>query len=618
MDASRPYQYDLSDYIGMLRRQWWVITVFTLLGITAATGFTVAQTPMYEATTSVLVLPTGVTEANLAGGRTNGTINLDTEAQLVRSLAVAQAASEMLESSATPAELVRHVSVEVPPNTAVLMITFTDPTPRGAQAGSHAFAEAYLRNREESARAEVAAQTESISEQIADLQAELQAVTDELAAQPPGSAGQALLMAQQSNLTGQLNELTTQLNRLRTTTVLGGRIISDAQLPSRPSTPVTSLNLIGGLMVGLALGTVAGLARDKLDRRIRKAADVTRRTGVPVLATLPESAPLSTTAMAVGSRVRNEVMATLRAPHPVILVSGATPGPTAAIAAINLAAAFAYAGKEVVLVSADTSDTTISRAFSLPNIPGLIDALAGRARLNQIVHSPVDYPHLRVVPAGRGNGSTGLLLQSEGVRRTLTELRRRADYLVLHAPSTARSADAQSLACLSETVIIGIELGQTRVDEIADATEQFHRVGIPPLGAVALHRSGTDPWPVPVLSVEGRLDDLFGSEDDTIALPAGSSQPLKLPASPGRAIGASATESASVSARRPTPRRSKAGSAGKRTGGSGKHSTEAKQTVVSPQRDDTVVLTRVVDDPEASSQGFLERGVEDDTHVVGR
>ena len=94
-----------------------------------------------------------------SGGRTKGTINLDTEAQLVRLRRGRGSAAALLRAADRPDELARDVSVEVPANTTVLVITYERGRPaRRAQAGSHAFAEAYLRNREETAQADLDAQ----------------------------------------------------------------------------------------------------------------------------------------------------------------------------------------------------------------------------------------------------------------------------------------------------------------------------------------------------------------------------------------------------------------------------------------------------------------------------
>src|SRR6266545_1596636 len=295
--------YDLADYLGMLRRSWWLLLAATVVAVAAAVGVTTMQTKVYEASTSVLVLPTGVQNTELAGGRTKTTINLDTEAQLVRSSSTAELARTLLKSSRPAADLRKAVSVTVPPNTAVLEITYAAADPDTARKGSHAFAAAYLKNRQEGT---------------------------------------------QDDLDSQLNTLTTKLNELSTTPVSGGRIISDAQTPAAPSRPVLLLNLAAGLMVGLVGGVALVVARQFLDRRVHRGVDVARRAGVPLLVELSDrqvvrSAPTADTvfgAFTPGgrtfSRLRNEVAAGLGVPA-VVVVTGASRGPAAGTLAANLA-----------------------------------------------------------------------------------------------------------------------------------------------------------------------------------------------------------------------------------------------------------------------------------------
>src|SRR5947208_8671540 len=104
MDATRPV-YDLADYLRMLRRHWWVVALLAVAGVLGAGVVVHRQPKVYESATSVLVTPTGVGGANAAGGRTSGTINLDTEAQLVLSMDIATAAQKLLKVSTPPDQL---------------------------------------------------------------------------------------------------------------------------------------------------------------------------------------------------------------------------------------------------------------------------------------------------------------------------------------------------------------------------------------------------------------------------------------------------------------------------------------------------------------------------------
>src|SRR4051794_12894573 len=95
-----------------------------------------SQPKVYRSAASVLVSPAG-TDANASGGRTKGDINLDTEAQLVKSTAVAVGAKQLLRSPAAPAVLAKPVTVELPSNTTELVIAYTHDSAHPAQATAH-------------------------------------------------------------------------------------------------------------------------------------------------------------------------------------------------------------------------------------------------------------------------------------------------------------------------------------------------------------------------------------------------------------------------------------------------------------------------------------------------
>jgi capsular polysaccharide biosynthesis protein/Mrp family chromosome partitioning ATPase len=493
MDSST----DVSDYLGMLRRHWWVVLAFALAGVGGAVLVTHLQPKIYESATSVLVQPAGQ-DTNVVGGRTKGDINLDTEAQLVRSTAVAVGAAELLRTATPPDELAHQVAVEVPANTAVLVVTFTAGDPESARAGSHAFAEAYLRNREESAKADLNAQISALNAKVKQLSATLTQVNGRLAALSDGSPLRPNLESQRVTTQNQLNNLSGKLNDLTTATVTGGKIISDAQLPDTPTKPDPMLNLATGAMVGLLLGFGVALLRERLDRRVRTVADVSRRARVPVLAELTGATRLDAVLPPhepggrTFNRLRNEVVASLGPDDKVVVVAGASRGVASTLVAANLAAALARTGSDVTLVGAHLPDSVADTAplatiFGVAATPGLSDVLAGRVGLADAVQHAPRIPSLRVITTG-GIASAAGLMQSQGLRDALDLLSARPGYVVIEAPATSSSADAQSLASLADAAIIAVELRRTRRPDVSDAAEQLRRVGTPLLGTVVVPR----------------------------------------------------------------------------------------------------------------------------------
>jgi uncharacterized protein involved in exopolysaccharide biosynthesis/Mrp family chromosome partitioning ATPase len=499
MEAPRPGSTDISQYFGMFRRHWWVVLLLTLLGLGGGAAITNAMPRVYESSTSVLVQAVDQ-DANAQGGRTKSAINLDTEAQLVGSGAVAVKAQQLLRSALSPIELARDVSVEVPANTTVLVISYEADNPKAAQAGSHAFAEAYLRNREETARSGLDQQIKSLTLKVKQLTANLTNINKRLAATKAGSSDRSNLESLRSNSQNQLNSLTGRLNELTTTTIGAGSIISDARVPELPTSPNAMLNTATGAMLGLLLGLGLAYCRERFDGRIRTLSDVRDRARMPVLAALDDrTTPQFDDVLQpygpggrVFNRLRNEVLASLNSNDQVIVVTGASRGSAATLVAANLAAALARTGSDVVLIGAHLPDSVVdaaplARMLGVNAMPGLSDLLGGRVGLARAMQRTPRIPSLRVITTG-GTATAAGLMQSQRLRDTLEALRRQTGYIVIEAPSTSSSADAQSLASLADAAILAVELRRARRPALLDAAEQLHRVGTPLLGAVVLPR----------------------------------------------------------------------------------------------------------------------------------
>jgi len=475
------------------RRHWWVVCAGVLACIAGGAIALALTAPVYSSSTSVLVQPIGGDE-----------VNLETEAQLVRSTATAEAAAALLGGSFRPGP----PKVDVLANTSVLIIRYEGATAADAQSGARAFAEAYLATRAAGAKSAIMDQIAALTKKINESTVEVAATNARIAELPPTSPELANLRSTLTTLTAQITTLTTRVNDLATTTVTPGRVIEDANLPAAPVRPDGWLyvGVAGGL--GLVAGVAAAIGRDRFSTHVRHAVDVSSRSGVPLLAELADDGTESGYAALTGhsdglaspqrnlgrafNRLRNEVVASLDPADRLILVTAASPGAASTVVAANLAAALARADNEVVLVGANAPEigaeaVTLAQLFDVGDVPGLTDVLTGRASLSRALQRAARSPRLRIVTPG-GTASAGGLLQSEGVRSALHALRRQARYVVVEAPSAASGADAQSLAGAVDAAILVVEVGRTRHAQVADAAVQVRLVGTRLLGAVVLPR----------------------------------------------------------------------------------------------------------------------------------
>src|SRR5690348_3323666 len=101
--ASRPDSFELSHYPAVLGRRWRIMLAVTLICLLGTVAYILAAPKVYSSSATVYINPTGAVNANrLLGSRTGGTVNLDTEAQIVTSGVVATMAGKSLHSPLTP------------------------------------------------------------------------------------------------------------------------------------------------------------------------------------------------------------------------------------------------------------------------------------------------------------------------------------------------------------------------------------------------------------------------------------------------------------------------------------------------------------------------------------
>jgi capsular polysaccharide biosynthesis protein len=464
----------IGDYLGWLVRRWWLVAIIFVVSVIAAAGYAEIQPKAYDSTTSVLVQdPTGDTAKNA--------LNLDTEAQIVQSITVATGAQKLMGTHISVQKLLSAVTVVVPANTTFLNITFEASTPKDAEAGSHAFAEAYLDNRAQVATASLNSQMSKLSDQITSLNNQLDKVSGQLATSP-----------------------------LQSIVVSPGSILSDASTPSGPSKPQKSLYYASGAVIGLLLGLAAALAAARLDTRIYGSKDVPERPDVPVLMEIrpgrqrPTVADAATALGREFSLLRNVLRfaaGAARGGRPsttdTLLICGAVPGPATGFTVANLAAAFARSGERVVIVCTDP-DSTVPDILGVRATHGLGEVLAGELTLDEAL-SPV--PSLRDVKVlTSGQLDPRLELPVAVVSDILHKIQAGTDRVLVAASAPSSKVDAQALSEVAAAVLLVVETNRAHTAEVDAALDQFARVYAPVAGMLVV----SDRWKVTRPSTEKR------------------------------------------------------------------------------------------------------------------
>ena len=465
-DAVAAHARDLRDYVALVRRRWAWILIGLLLGGAAGVAYLDVAAQTFVSTAKVSVSSTE-TEAVAEGERTSSAINLDTEAQLVKSAVVADDAAEILDSDLTGILLAKRVTVTVPPNTTILDIAFSAPTALEAQAGAQAFAQAYLDNREAEAQDVVDRESKQIESQIEDVSGELQKTTAQLsAAQDPTK--KAILTARRTTLQGQLVSLNASLAPLNVQSVDPGEIINDAGIPGAPRDPNPLLVLPSAVMLGLVLGLAAAVLRERLDKRIHTAADLERVFALAPLMAL-SSSWISGNRVEINDKDSRGLYHTLRAQGPsgsetVLLV-----GPASQLAAERLSIHLA-----AIAARSDIPTTRLSRE------PAREEFLDARMTI------PVERGLLQLATYDELDLITDGEIRSGRLGRELQRLRSADRFVVLGMPTNDLLVDLPVLARHVDVVVVVVELGSTRRNHLNQVLIELGRSGAQQVVAITM------------------------------------------------------------------------------------------------------------------------------------
>ena len=510
-----PDYFELSDYTTVLRRRWRRIVTVTLAAVVLAAAYVFLAPKTYTATVLVQVnaLPNN---ANAIGGRTGGPVNMDNEAQAVRSLAVASLVKERLNSPLSVTDLSDSIHVTVPPNSTYLQITCGASAAAGAQKCANATGRAYLDYRRVSimkllGTGITALQHDAtrLRQRIVQLKTLLLTLRHHQRNQVSGSptqiadelqlnTTQAEMVALQAHI-GAAEPLYASM-KVRNGTIVG-QIVSPATLPASPSSPRKLLYIPSALIAGLVIGLAWAFVRDRRDRRVHSVRDVERIGNLPTMLSLVDKPHGRVTGLesprSVAGRGFSElaryVDAALGDGSHVIAVAATSTGSGGSVVAVNLAAALARTSDRTVLICADLHGTTAPELLGVTRGRGLSEVLTGAARVSEVAAPAGDLPRLRVITPGIDASRAVLAMQQAKLKRLISDVLDDARYVVIEVQSLGENSDAFGLAQFAEAAIVAVEVQRSRRDDIADCVQRLVRLGTPVLGAAVLRPSGSVP-----------------------------------------------------------------------------------------------------------------------------
>ncbi|CAN5178253.1 hypothetical protein BH10PSE9_BH10PSE9_18280 [soil metagenome] len=531
----------LPQLLAFLRRQQWVIALSVATGLVLGAAYLAVTPPTYTASSTVLIDPRKVAlfgSGNVMEDASITNSGVETQVQVLQSGRIARAVVDKLKladdpdfmaSRPSPFALVKGwasglkklvlgpgvsggaTEAAVDPGVMasgvllghmvatrvglsyVINVTYTDDDPAQAARLANAITEAYLDDQLKTQVTTAQRASEWLQQRLADLQS--RSNDNALSAQEKS----AIRATYDSFL-----ERYTQMVQQQSMPFGDAQMLTAATAPSRPTSPNTLIVLLGGLVLGGAVGFGIALVRELLDRTIRTRQQVEAAAGAPFLGFLPTfdihgrsmrriakrskrlmdanglrfaagpaySVALTAPFSRYAETLRTAKVAAEGGPNGPVVVLGvvsALPNEGRSTVAINLARLIAQSGGRPLLIDGDMRNPTLSRDLVPPDSPGLAQVVAGSARISDVIWTDQS-PNLQFIAAGTGGADVkdvNGILGAQATRAVINACRQQYDVVIVDLPATLPVVDVRAAAHLFDGFLLVAEWGYVTEDILA-------------------------------------------------------------------------------------------------------------------------------------------------------
>lgn len=427
----------LHEFLKLLRHRWITVSVTTGLSLLAAIVFTLIQTPLYEASTRLFVSASaGSSASEVLQGMNYSQKRVISYTQLIMGESLAQRTIDRMDLDTDPGELKKRITAKSLPDTVLIDVTVLDKSPVRARDIANGLSDEFV------------------------------AMARELETPPEGGRPDSRVVVEQR-----------------------------ATVPSEPVIPQKKRNIAIGLIMGLIVGVGLAVVREVLDNTVKSGDSIEQIAGVASVGVVPfekerQDKPAisfdyenSPSAEAFRKLRTNLQFLSVDQPPRLIVVTSSVPNEGKSTTAINIAAALAEAGHEVLLVDGDMRKPSLHGYLRSVGSVGFSSLLSGQAALHEVLQSTA-IPRLGLLAAGPIPPNPSELLSSLTAKKALEELRTRFEYVIIDSPPLLAVTDGAILAAASDGALVMVRAGRTKREQLVHAIGILNDVSASILGAV--------------------------------------------------------------------------------------------------------------------------------------
>lgn len=285
---------------------------------------------------------------------------------------------------------------------------------------------------------------------------------------------------------------------LKAATVSNNRVIDHALYPELPIKPKRKLIVLVGLILGLIVGVAVAFLREFLDNRIKDEEEVTKRSSLPLLGSIPHftegekgkggeikvfNSPKSGVSEAFRNLRTNLQFMSFEKESLMIATTSTISGEGKTTVSTNLGAIMSMAGKKTIILNLDMRKPTLHERFGIEIGKGLSSLLAGKTMLKEVIQH-TEYENLDVITSGPIPPNPSELIQGPMMEKVLEKLREVYDVVILDTPPIGLVTDARTLMSYADISLYIFRANLSKKEYIKNLERITELNEIPGLGVV--------------------------------------------------------------------------------------------------------------------------------------
>jgi non-specific protein-tyrosine kinase len=488
---------DLQTIFNLVRQWAWVVVLAALIAGVTAYFVSRQMTPVYQATTTVLINEAPSTKATDYTSVMTSERLARTYAEMFTKRPVLQGVIDALGLQISTDGLAGSINVALVRDTQLISVSVENTNPVLAANIADALVAVFTRQVLETQTARYASSKESLETQMSAVELQLNTLRGDLAAARTATdkdrLEEKIVRYEQS-----YNNLALSYEQVRLTeaqTISSVVPVESAGIPTEPVSPKTMQNTLLAAVVGAMLAAGVIFLVETFNDVIRDPDEIVKRFQLPILAIVgtyakPEDGPITQLhPRAYGA----EAFRVLRTnifysgtdnPMRTLLITSPTPSEGKTTISANLAVVCAQSGKSTVLIDADLHRPRVHQIFKAPNRGGLSSLLVQpEVEINNVMQD-TKTPDLKLISSGPIITNPSELLSSRKMRSLLKQLENQTDIVVIDSPPVLSVTDAIVLAPHVDGVLLVVKPGKTNLRIIKQSLEQIQRVGGTVIGVV--------------------------------------------------------------------------------------------------------------------------------------